>query len=357
MYRKPKDGLSLIGKLLKTAGLLPPNKLWQGTLAQRVGVGLFSLVAVPCFALANGSMGNPRSVTALYLSELRQLTFDGNNIAASFSPTDDNLLAFSKSKYEGIYLLNIFEDSSQRTFKSSRHPIQVTGEPKTGFGFLWSPDGNGIIFRSVNRGANHVGMINTVTQQYADFSGECADVSLPAIKNGNVFFSKDGAEVMVDLSRYGTRLKRSSTNIENEVSVLGQGDKILVGGNVINPSNQACWLPRVSPDGNKLSFECVSGLHVYDVQTQRRNFLGNGTNASWANDSQRLVYEITIDDGETVTASDIYLINADSTGKINLTADINAVARRPSLSADGTNLAVDIDGNIFVANLIEGRVP
>ncbi len=52
MYRKSKDSLSLIGKLLKTEGKLPPNQPWQKTFAHRAWVGLL----VACSTLLFSTM-------------------------------------------------------------------------------------------------------------------------------------------------------------------------------------------------------------------------------------------------------------------------------------------------------------
>ena len=62
-------------------------------------------------------------------------------------------------------------------------------------------------------------------------------------------------------------------------------------------------------------------------------YLGNGSFGSWSSDSTKIVYAIEDDDGHTITASDLYVINADGTGKKQLTHTPDWLERDPTLVA------------------------
>jgi Tol biopolymer transport system component len=124
-----------------------------------------------------------------------------------------------------------------------------------------------------------------------------------------------------------------------------------VGDEAVSPATAECWLPVISPDGDKVVFECWEGLYVYRLSNQVLFFLDAGSSPRWGQESIYLVYEQTEDDGHVITRADALRIRYDGSEKQNLTANINALVRRPSLSHDGQHLAFDIQGNIFIADI------
>jgi len=280
-----------------------------------------------------------------YLGNFQQMTQNGNSIAPVFSPMDSTVLAFTQLKFQGIYLLHL--NSSVR----STERIDSLTEAQAGFGFSWASDGENIITRTSNNAQKQVGMINILTQQYTDFTGNAQKISLPTVRKNTAFFINDNAKVAIDISQ------KRSLNLKNvDFPVFERNARITVGDKIVNPDDMQCWLPKISPNGEKLSFECWDGLYLYDITEENRIHLGKGTNAQWSQDSQRLIYEKTSDDGHIITASDIFMVNNDGRGEVNLTANIDEIVRRPSFSPDGKQVAVDIDGNIFIADLIEGDI-
>ena len=63
-------------------------------------------------------------------------------------------------------------------------------------------------------------------------------------------------------------------------------------------------------------------------------YLGNGSFGSWSSDSTKIVYAIEEDDGHAITASDLYIINADGTGKKQLTNTPDRLETYPRWSPD-----------------------
>ena len=72
--------------------------------------------------------------------------------------------------------------------------------------------------------------------------------------------------------------------------------------------------------------------------------LGNGSFGSWSPDSTKIIYTVEEDDGHTITASDIYVINADGTGKKQLTHTPGHLEIEPRWSPDGTKVVFDSGG-------------
>jgi hypothetical protein len=67
--------------------------------------------------------------------------------------------------------------------------------------------------------------------------------------------------------------------------------------------------------------------------------LSEGRTGNWSPDSKKIVYFDTKEDGHYVLASEIYLINVDGSGKIQLTDTPDELEHDPVWSPDGTKIA------------------
>lgn len=279
-----------------------------------------------------------------YLANFQQMTQNGNSIAPVFSPTDNNVIAFTQPKFQGIYLLH--RNSTLRT--TSR--IDTLTEAQAGFGFSWAGDGKNIIARITQHGQKQVGTLDILTKHYTDFSGYSGKISLPTVRQSTAFFVNGTSPVAIDMSK-----KRSLDIKTLNFTVFEHNAHITINGKPIHSEDMQCWLPKISPDGEKLCFECWDGLHIYDIAKENSLSLGKGTNAQWSQDSRYVIYEKTSDDGHEITSSDIFIANSDGTNVRNLTENTDEIVRRPSFSPDGKQVAVDINDNIFIADLILGK--
>lgn len=81
--------------------------------------------------------------------------------------------------------------------------------------------------------------------------------------------------------------------------------------------------------------------------------LGKGNRPKWSPDSKRIVYVITEDNGYEITSSDIYLINADGSGKVNLTNSDTIIEMTPSFSPDGKSILFEnyLEGSIYLMSI------
>lgn len=290
------------------------------------------------------------------LTHIRQLTFDGNSIAPVFSPTDKALMAFTQHKYKGIYLLSTKErQQGIGALSVTPEPIKpLTKQEKSGFNFSWAQGGKNIIFRGQDEKnkTRHTGMVSIEKQQYIEFSGAAKTLSVPTVNRNTITFVQDKQEVSVDISQYQqgmTGLAVAPT--APAPSIYARDGRIWIDEETVSPATAQCWLPVVAPDGDKVVFECWEGLYVYQLSNQVLFFLDAGSSPRWGQDSTYLVYEQTEDDGHVITRADAFRIRYDGSEKHNLTANLDALVRRPSLSHDGQHIAFDIQGNIFIANI------
>ncbi len=127
--------------------------------------------------------------------------------------------------------------------------------------------------------------------------------------------------------------------------------------------------PQLSPDGTKILGENPyrHGMWVLDLDGKKLAYLDGdskdsvvfapgvvgwavGVTAKWSPDSKQIVYMVSAEDGHTVLTTDLFLINADGTGKTRLTDTPDVIEAYPIWSPDGTRIAYvnDIGSKIYV---------
>ena len=296
----------------------------------------------------------------IYILKKATAVTDGslNFMSPRWSP-DEKKLAFTESKYKGIWVLEL----------QSGNFIQVTDEIGAGFGFRWSQDSKEILCR-VSKQENYrryhaVKVFNLSTnkvQQLTDyrtlmtglpnwFEGD-RKVYLASDKGLEIFEVEDRAKLnKANITTHKQKIcyaNEDGFNIhESDGSV---STTTLVEGQVLNA--------EISPDGNKIAFEILGGnMYVLDLKTKKTKDLGKGYHPQWSPDSRKLVYMITEDDGYQFIKSDIYIINIDGMTKTNLTNTNDSLEQHPSWSPDGKKITFDElnSGKIFVIEVAEKK--
>lgn len=266
---------------------------------------------------------------------------------------DGTMIAFTENKYVGIWVLNLKTNSY----------VQVTDEIGAGFGFQWSADSKKILCRvskyENNRRYNAIKVFNLETgksQLLSDY--RTLMTGLPRWEDGGTkvyLYSNKGLEFFTLKGQQNINAKFN--NISTRKKIFYTNDKgIYIFENqksikLSQPINGQCLNERLSPDGTKLAFELYGGtMYVLDLLTNELTDLGVGNKPEWAPDSKKLVYMITEDDGHQFTRSDIYVINCNGSGKINLTNSEALLEMNPSWSPDGKKIVFDemLSGKIYI---------
>ena len=79
--------------------------------------------------------------------------------------------------------------------------------------------------------------------------------------------------------------------------------------------------------------------------------LGEGYSPSWLPDGSGVVYNLSVDDGHNLIASDLYLASVDGKEISNLTNSPEVIELNPSVSPGGGEVAYEVDGVVWVSQL------
>ncbi|MDP2895863.1 MAG: hypothetical protein Q8Q12_04800 [bacterium] len=108
----------------------------------------------------------------------------------------------------------------------------------------------------------------------------------------------------------------------------------------ISNGRDTCGGEALSPDGRKAAYlhGNTNSVIIYDFESGREIDIGRGANLSWSPDGEMLAYVVSCDDGHDILSSDIFVINADGSGKQQLTFTEGIIEVNPSWSPDGRRI-------------------
>lgn len=309
-----------------------------------------------------------QSRTRYEIKDLKAITSSNNYASPTFSP-DGKIIAITNLNFKGITVKNI-GDSTIKT---------ITEDEGAGFRFSWSPDSKAITYLlRKNIDGQPINVIKIVEVK----NGKTFELTSPGIGASMPSFTQSN-EVIYSFK--GTLIKRkwSDGTIGNE-DVIAENvpanilipspmnDKMVIeddngikiididGTNkttiVNNGENDFACDAKVSLDGRKVLYANTVGskghLFVYEINNKKITDLGEGIFGQWLPDG-RIIYCITMDDGNVITASELYIINIDGTGKNKITDTPNQIEIQPTISTDCKSIVFrdDKSGTIYIGEL------
>jgi Tol biopolymer transport system component len=280
-------------------------------------------------------------------------------LAAAWSP-DGSILALTEAKHAGIYLMD----------PSTGQINIVTGEAQAGYRFAWSPDGRQIAYKTIvdaQAMTKAVKLADLETGQIRQISGLSNDVGVPTwFSDGRIGYTYGGNLLIVD--QEGNITGTVPDIASNVATVSYDGQWILY-----NDREDQLWAYhltdgerfRATPDGGRffnpvwsptelvaVVNELGGPFYLLDIIAGTLTPLDDGNHYSWSPNGQRIVYDITQDDGHYITAADLYIINPDGTGRTALTSTQAELEMYPTWSATDRIACSQPDGGLFVAKIV-----
>ena len=256
-------------------------------------------------------------------------------IAPEISP-DGMYVAITSKGYTGLWTIRT-DGYNLRQFSSVR-----------GAGYIkrWSPDSKWILYRENTDGKQELKIGETFTRNVSSISipmRKFEDVRW--IDNDKLYIRSSGK---ITYMRSGLNVQ---DNKKNQTIAYTDSEKIYLESpskkstDIIDPVLGVRYIdPVLSPDGRMLVFEILGGnLQVYELNNFQLHDLGKGNNPRWSPNGEKILYQITMDDGHSVISSDLYLTNFDGTEKLQLTKTQYVHEMRPSFYPKGNRIIYDTD--------------
>ena len=110
------------------------------------------------------------------------------------------------------------------------------------------------------------------------------------------------------------------------------------------------FAPLVSPDGRWLAYRgLTTGLHLADLTAGTIRHLGRGAKPAWSPDSKQLLFNVSQDDGLSITQSDLWLFDVQHSRLVRLTSTTDRSEMAPTLS--GTTLVYEDQNALLSAQI------
>lgn len=216
----------------------------------------------------------------------------------------------------------------------------------------WSPDGlqilatrpgfDGLVVVDVRTGASRrIADVNGYGARWnAEGNIEARDA------DGNVLvYSPDGT-----LLSTGKAAAASPATVENDSIYITTADGTRLP---ITTGEDRYFNPVVSPDGKSVVFEgLTSGLMMApsDGSAPPRP-VGYGNNPVWLPDGSGVVFDMTADDGHVLTEGDIVMVDSRLEEINHLTKGDSLISQRPSVGPNGSAVAFEAEGELYVGEL------
>jgi len=284
---------------------------------------------------------------------------DMDVLSAVWSP-DGSALALTEAKHTGIFLMDALTGEI----------TTVTEEASAGYRLAWSPDGRFIAYKALvdpEAVQKTVKLADLRTGDIRQISVVSTDVGVPTwLPDGRIGYTYEGNFLIVDIQGH---IDQTIPDVACNVATVSQDGQWLL----YNDSQDRLWAYHLT-DGERFQAtpdqrrffnpvwsptepvaivdELGGPFYLLEILTGTLRALDDGNHYAWSPEGQRIVYDITADDGHVITSADIYLINQDGTGKTALTVTSDELEMHPSWSPQNRIAYSQPDGRAFIAQLV-----
>lgn len=254
----------------------------------------------------------------------------------SYSP-DGQIISFTTRDHIGITILD----------KDGSNTKILTKDIGAGYKYVWSLDSKMIAYRGTkfeqNARIQYIGVI--------DLEGGTTEV-ISTLLNSSLQppfwkYSEKGKQVGFVLNGKIEYSKMYSFSSENYVQKFNITDAnkflyyhdenlfLIEDDSVKNKLIEGGLDPVFSPSRQSFVYSKWNKLFLFTFKDNTQTFLDNGYHPAWSPDGSRIVYHKSIDDGEKIIASDLFILDVVNLSKERLTNTNDIIEVDPSWNPDG----------------------
>ncbi len=305
----------------------------------------------------SGSGEGEGGAPALRIAHVIEVTDGSTEYMQPIWSPDGNKLAFTKPSFTGLYVRNADGSGPIR---------EITSADYSGYKPVWTSDSEAIVLRTrTGTVGQRVTCVDVKTGEVkvlverASHPGQpernvCGDVTVNLDGETKVLDREAGTLESVD--EYYSGQRPPAPDVSLKIDFRNKRMRIVEGD--IRRSTEfphEVFLASLSPARDKVAFLQGDGnIYVSRLDGSSKVYVGYGARWDWSPDGTRLLYLGAIEQDErTVTAAEIFLVNADGTGLMQLSYTPDQVEDYPVWSPDGMRIAYSTvnTGKIFAAVL------
>lgn len=270
----------------------------------------------------------PSLAHAWQLIDMKPVTPEGEiYMGPSWSP-DGKALAVTTGKFYGLFLADL---------AGKEKPKLLTDIPGAGFGFIWSDDSQEILFKK-NPGLvtgipspqtlMRVGTTNGVPEAMGNLQLLGVSQKVPPLGKGPKAYIDDQERVVASV----------------------KGKKVL-----LTEQGGGYYDPKVSPKGDLVLVHNLDGhLYVLDLNGADPIDLGEGYSAVWSPKGDKILFELSRDDGQEITSSELFLVDSDGSNRQQVTSTPDVHEMHPDWASNGIDVSFDDPASqrVFVGRLV-----
>ncbi len=312
------------------------TKIWGTIMIKIVGFFIGSLFLLSSVGYAERIIAQGDPVA---------LTIPGEYYMGPKWSPDGEQIAAAGASYTGLYLFD-FPTGNMQVLSTTY---------SAGYGFAWSHGGSQI--------AAKISEYENMRRKHTLVSIDVADVtqrvlsSPRSMMSGRPRWSSDDAYLYLTFTNKfeSFHLNESTRSaLEPTHHFVKEGHFQERNGDLDIPlftDQDRIYSYEISPDGTKIAYS-TSGQRLWlaDISGENVINLGRGMSPSWAPDGAWITFMFNEDDGHSITHSDIYVVKADGSSRMNLTNSDDMIEMNPQWSPDGAWIVFDTDrlGQIFI---------
>jgi len=217
-----------------------------------------------------------------------------------------------------------------------KNPPKEIGSPyASSFGAVWTADSREIFYRERIR-IQPPPYFKSTFQSVDIYNGKIT----PHSELDGKFYSLDELPILIQATKPSDPILyfQHPERVDKTLGFVWARTKDGRKNWLVTPKKGGYWNLRLSPDKTKLLLQ-EGDMFIYATDgTGLLQDLGEGSSPTWSPDGKVILFDYGTSDGHVTLTSDLYVVNADGTGRKQITFALDILEWVPQWSPDGKHV-------------------